>query len=100
MVESILPYFSSVDLVLVMTVEPGFGGQKFIEPVTEKIKTIRQRIDTEGYSIHLEVDGGINKKTAGLAFDAGVNIIVAGSSIFQSLDGIDGAIRKLKKLFF
>ena len=74
------------DLVLVMTVNPGFGGQSFLLSQLAKISKIRSIIDKENYSIDLSVDGGINAKTAALAIDAGANVLVAGTSIFKSKD--------------
>ena len=73
-----------IDLVLVMTVNPGFGGQSFLFSQLAKISKIRSIIDKENYSIDLSVDGGINAKTAALAIDAGANVLVAGTSIFKS----------------
>ena len=75
-----------IDLVLVMTVNPGFGGQSFLLSQLAKISKIRSIIDKENYSIDLSVDGGINAKTAALAIDAGANVLVAGTSIFKSKD--------------
>ena len=72
-----------VDLVLVMSVNPGFGGQKFIPSQIEKIRTLRQMIDTSGRDIDLEVDGGINAETAPLVIEAGADMLVAGSAVFK-----------------
>jgi ribulose-phosphate 3-epimerase len=72
-----------VDLVLVMTVNPGFGGQKFLASQLDKIKTLRARIDASGRAIALEVDGGIDEKTARDAVAAGADILVAGTSSFK-----------------
>ena len=96
--ESVLPYLSLVDMILVMTVEPGFGGQKFLPSVVEKIKTIRDWIDKGNHSIHLEVDGGITYETASVSIKAGVNILVAGTTIFKSKDGLKGAVERLKSI--
>ena len=74
------------DLVLVMTVNPGFGGQSFLLSQLAKISKIRSIIDKKKYSIDLSVDGGINAKTAALAVDAGANVLVAGTSIFKAKD--------------
>ena len=71
------------DLILVMTVNPGFGGQKFIDKQLDKISKIRSLIDNSKLNIDLEVDGGINKETSKLCVDAGANVLVAGSSIFN-----------------
>ena len=72
----------AVDLILVMTVNPGFGGQNFIEEQIEKIKTIRKMIDETGRDIDLEVDGGVNEKTARRAISAGADVLVAGTAVF------------------
>ena len=76
----------AVDLILVMTVNPGFGGQSFITSQLEKIRQVRQLIDQSGYSIHLEVDGGITAETAPDAVAAGADILVAGTAVFRSED--------------
>ena len=75
-----------IDLVLVMTVNPGFGGQSFLLSQLAKISKIRSIIDKKKSSIDLSVDGGINAKTAALAVDAGANVLVAGTSIFKAKD--------------
>ena len=97
-VESLIPYVELVDLILVMTVEPGFGGQKFLKHTLEKIKTIRNWIDKDSLPIHLEVDGGITYDTAALSLKAGVNILVAGTTAFRSTDGLKGAVVRLKEI--
>jgi len=81
-VEKVTPYLKYCDLVLVMTVNPGFGGQKFIESQLKKIKNIRSIIEDSNLKIDVEVDGGINKTNAKKVINAGANILVAGSSIF------------------
>src|SRR5690606_30755412 len=81
-VESIEYLLEDVDLVLVMTVNPGFGGQKFIRSQLKKIEAVRHMIDYLGRKIMLEVDGGITPETARLAVSAGADVLVAGSSIF------------------
>lgn len=75
-----------VDLILVMTVNPGFGGQKFISSQLEKIAVIREKIEHSGRDIDLEVDGGINRETAGAVINAGADVLVAGSAIFGKDD--------------
>ncbi|HAV21329.1 MAG: ribulose-phosphate 3-epimerase [Bacillota bacterium] len=75
-----------VDLVLVMTVNPGFGGQDFIPEMVTKIRQVREMIDRTGREIDLQVDGGINDVTAPIAVQAGANVLVAGSYIFESPD--------------
>lgn len=72
-----------VDLVLVMSVNPGFGGQSFIHSQLRKVEAIRERIETLGKPIHLEVDGGVNPETARLCVDAGADVLVAGSATFK-----------------
>ena len=79
---SIRHILDTVDLILVMTVNPGFGGQSFIEEQLAKIQTIRKMIDETGRDIDLEVDGGINEKTAGQAILAGADVLVAGTAVF------------------
>ena len=73
-----------VDMILVMTVEPGFGGQTFMHDMLPKISQLRQEINKRNLNINIEVDGGINRKTVGLVKDAGANVIVAGSAVFNS----------------
>lgn len=75
---------NEIDLILVMTVEPGFGGQSFMDSQLPKIRNIRNKINKSGRHIDLEVDGGINKSTAKLVIEAGANVLVAGSYIFKS----------------
>ena len=77
------PLIDDVDLILVMSVNPGFGGQKFIHSQLQKIKTLREMIDATGREIDLEVDGGIDGETAPLARAAGVNVLVAGTATFK-----------------
>lgn len=72
-----------VDLVLVMSVNPGFGGQSFIHSQLKKVEAIRKMIDRTGRAIHLEVDGGVNAETARLCVDAGADVLVAGSATFK-----------------
>ncbi|MEL6862391.1 MAG: ribulose-phosphate 3-epimerase, partial [Pseudomonadota bacterium] len=81
--EVVDPVIDDIDLILVMSVNPGFGGQSFIESQLQKIKTLRQKIDASGRDIILEVDGGLNPETAPRAIAAGVTAIVAGSAAFK-----------------
>jgi ribulose-phosphate 3-epimerase len=74
------------DQVLVMTVNPGFGGQKFIEPVLEKIKILRKMIDNKGLKTQIEVDGGVNAENAQKILEAGADILVMGSAFFKASD--------------
>jgi len=84
--ESLLPYIDALDIVLVMTVEPGFGGQSFISDMLPKISHLRGVIDDRGLHCEIEVDGGINPETARLCHKAGANVLVAGSDIFNAPD--------------
>ena len=85
--EDVLDYIlDKVDLILVMTVNPGFGGQRFLESQIKKIENIRQKIDNCGKKILLQIDGGINDKTAKIATKAGADILVSGSYIFNHHD--------------
>ena len=80
--EEIFEYLPLCDMVLVMSVEPGFGGQSFMESALPKLEALKAEIDRQGLSVDLEVDGGINAETAPLAAKAGANVLVAGSYIF------------------
>ncbi len=84
--EAVLPFLAEVDLVLVMTVEPGFGGQSFKYNQVDKIKAIRQLIDANAPHVELEVDGGVDGKTAALCIGAGADVLVAGSAVFGKAD--------------
>jgi len=92
--EEILPY---LDLVLLMTVNPGFGGQEFIEEMLSKIERMRQMLDERGLTCELEVDGGINVETAPQVVAAGANVLVAGEAIFGAQGGIAGAMRRIRE---
>lgn len=74
------------DMVLVMTVEPGYGGQKFMADMLPKIKELRTEIEVRGLDVDIQVDGGINPETAKLCVEAGANVLVAGSSVFKASD--------------
>ena len=93
-VEELLP---DLDLVLVMTVNPGLGGQPFIESMLGKIARVRAMLDETGSSAELEVDGGISPATAGVAASAGARVLVAGSSVYGSETGVADAIARLRK---
>ena len=82
-IEVLDPILSQVDMVLLMTVEPGFGGQSYIESSTEKINRLRSKINAEGLNTNIEVDGGINKENFETVLTAGANVIVMGSSVFK-----------------
>ena len=82
--EAVEPYLDKVDLVLCMTVFPGFGGQAFMAEVLPKVREVRRRLDERGLAVDLEVDGGVDRDTAPRAAAAGANVFVAGSAIFGS----------------
>ena len=84
--EAVFKYIPFIDMVLVMTVEPGFGGQSFMEDMMPKLKQIRAYIDAQNPTCELEVDGGINEKTALICRENGANVLVAGSAYFKSTD--------------
>ena len=95
--EDCLDYIlEKLDLILVMTVNPGFGGQKFLTSQLKKIENIRKKIEKSGKKIELEVDGGINDQTARIAVEAGADVLVSGSYIFGS-GNYQQAIQTLKK---
>lgn len=84
--ELLLPILSKVDMVLVMTVNPGFGGQKFIEEAIPKVKQLDQWRSEMNLSFEIEIDGGVNTETAKLCTDAGADVLVAGSAVFSKPD--------------
>lgn len=94
-VEELIPYLEDIDLVLVMSVQPGFGGQSFMDSSLDKIAWLRDYRTKHNLDYVIEVDGGINDKTAKLVKEAGVDIVVAGSYIFKSGDR-DRAVESLK----
>lgn len=83
-VEEVKPYLEKLDMILVMTVEPGFGGQSYIEACTEKVRQMRKMVTESGRDIDIQVDGGINIKNVGTVLEAGANVIVAGSAVFKN----------------
>ncbi|MBQ3100680.1 MAG: ribulose-phosphate 3-epimerase [Clostridia bacterium] len=93
--EVVRPLLDLCDMVLVMTVEPGFGGQSLIPSTLDSVRAIRQMIDESGRKVDLEVDGGISPSNVKLVTDAGANVIVAGSAVFKSED-IPATIAALK----
>ena len=86
-IDLILDFLDKIDLVLIMSVNPGFGGQKFIPEVLEKIKKLRKIQDERNLNFDIEIDGGINFENCKKAIDAGANILVSGTTIFKSNDG-------------
>jgi ribulose-phosphate 3-epimerase len=85
-IETIQHVLSDVDMVLLMSVNPGFGGQAFIPEVIQKIKTLRRIIDEKGLQVEIEIDGGVNEVTGRLCIEAGATVLVAGSAIYNKKD--------------
>jgi ribulose-phosphate 3-epimerase len=94
--EAVFPYLSQLDMVLVMTVEPGFGGQKFMSDMCPKIAAVRAECSRLGISMDIEVDGGIDNNTISQAANAGANVFVAGSALFGKPDYLS-AVRALRE---
>lgn len=95
--EEIFEYLPLCDMVLVMSVEPGFGGQKFMESSLPKLRKLKAEAERQGLNIELEIDGGINAQTAPLAVQAGATVLVAGNFIF-SADDIPSTVKNIKTL--
>lgn len=89
--EAVFEYLPYLDMVLVMTVEPGFGGQSFMPECVEKVRLIREKITETGLDIDVQVDGGINSETAVIVKNAGANVLVSGSYLFKAEDMKDAA---------
>lgn len=85
-IETVYPYLESCDMILVMTVEPGYGGQKLIPETLDKIRALRKEIDRRALSVEIQADGGINEETAPAVIAAGADILVAGSAVFRAKD--------------
>jgi len=83
---TLIPYIKDLDMVLIMTVEPGFGGQSFMPDQLDKIREVKTLIDAQNPACELEVDGGIDPATAPLVIEAGANVLVAGSAVFGKAD--------------
>lgn len=96
-VDSLRNVLHEIDLVCLMSVNPGFGGQKFIPYTLEKIRELRQMINLQGLDVHIEIDGGVTYENAQLILDAGADVLVAGSTVFKAPDPVE-MIRLLKKL--
>ena len=92
-IDKVLPVLQMIDLVLIMSVNPGFGGQKFMKETLEKVKKLRSEIDKKNLKTQIEIDGGINFENSKMAKDAGVDILVSGTTIFKENGG------DLKKIF-
>ena len=96
-VEDIFPYLDKLSMALVMTVEPGFGGQSFMENMMAKVSALRNEINKRGLNCEIEVDGGINEKTIAVAAGAGADVFVSGNALFSSADR-KAAVEKFKKI--
>jgi ribulose-phosphate 3-epimerase len=86
-IDKVLPVLDSIDLVLIMSVNPGFGGQKFMKETLEKVKVLRKKIDAAKLNTQIEIDGGINFENSIMAKEAGVDILVSGTTIFKENNG-------------
>ena len=93
--EAVLPFINEVELILVMTVEPGFGGQKFMADMMPKVTAIRSYIDAHNPECELEVDGGVDGETSKVCIAAGANVLVAGSAVYKAAD-IPAKIKELR----
>ena len=93
--EAALPFLEKVELILVMTVEPGFGGQKFMADMMPKVSALRKWIDEKNPACELEVDGGVAPETCKICIEAGANVLVAGSAVYNAAD-IPGRIAELR----
>lgn len=95
-VEAVLPHLGAVDLLLVMSVRPGFGGQKFIESALDKLRVVRREIDARRLAVELEIDGGVKRENIARVVEAGASVVVAGSAVFEDPEGPAAAIGKLR----
>ncbi len=95
-VEAILPYLGEIDLALVMSVSPGFGGQRFIESAIGKLLCLRKEIDSQGLAVELEVDGGVKLDNVRRVIEAGASVVVAGSAVFGAPEGVEAAVKKFR----
>ena len=98
-IETLIKEIENIDLILVMSVNPGFGGQKFMPEVLDKIKKLKKIKDQNNYKFNIEVDGGINFSNSKIVLEAGANILVSGTTVFKENDGnIKTNIEKLKSM--
>ena len=86
-IDKVLPILNTIDLVLIMSVNPGFGGQKFMNETLDKVKILRKEIDEKKLKTQIEIDGGINFETSKMAIEAGIDILVSGTTIFKENGG-------------
>ncbi|MCM1034369.1 MAG: ribulose-phosphate 3-epimerase [Paludibacter sp.] len=96
-VERLQPYLAEVDMILLMSVFAGYGGQKFIDTTWERLRKLKSMLTKAGLSTLIEIDGGVNKQNAPLLFEAGADVLVAGSSVFKAADP-ENAVLELKGL--
>jgi len=96
-VDAVLPYLAEVDLALVMSVNPGFGGQKFIESALVKLQRLRKEIDTRHLPVELEVDGGVKLDNVRRVIEAGASVVVAGSAVFEAPEGVEAAVTRFRE---
>jgi ribulose-phosphate 3-epimerase len=96
-VDAVLPHLGLLDLALVMSVHPGFGGQRFIEGALDKVRAIREALDRQKLKAELEVDGGVKPDNAARVVAAGATVLVAGSAVFEDPDGPVAALRKFRQ---
>lgn len=95
-IEAVYPYLASIDLILIMSVEPGYGGQAFIPEALDRIRQLKAECDRQHVHPYLEVDGGINRETGRACLEAGADVLVAGSYLFKQdlIEGIDSLWKK------
>ena len=93
--EAVYPYIDKCDMILVMTVEPGFGGQSFMADQMPKAAAIRREIEKQKLNVHMQTDGGIDERTAPTAAGYGSNILVAGTAVFRNPEGMPAAVERL-----
>ncbi len=96
-IETVLPFLDQVEMVLIMTVEPGFGGQKYISECTEKVRRLRELVSEKGLDVHIQVDGGVDASNVSVPLEAGANVIVAGSAVFRG--DIEGNVKAIMAQF-
>lgn len=96
-IQEVYPYLDKLYMVLIMTVEPGFGGQSFMPDMMDKVRVLKEEIKKRGLDVLIQVDGGINSKTIHFAADAGVDVCVAGTGVFKAQDAAE-AIKELQSV--
>ena len=96
-VEEILPYIGDVEMILIMTVHPGFGGQSYIDDCTEKVAVVRKAAEEKGLELLIQVDGGVTLNNVSVPIEAGADVIVAGSAVYKG--NVEENVRKFKHIF-